>query len=95
MFFLRFSPEGGLVALESRQVEQDFFGGGWVLANNDMLKKDFWDLFLLDTAYRNMFRSILSDFELVKGLYDVRARAEWSRQWAHTLSTMTSEQTSS
>lgn len=60
-----------------------------------MLKEDLGDLLLFDTADRDMFRSIFSNFELVEGLEAVSIREIQSQEPAPTLSTITSEQTSS
>lgn len=84
-----------LVPLEAWQIEQDFLGGSRVFADDNMLKEDLGNLLLFDSAYRDMFWPILSNFELVEGLDIVSIRRIQSQQPVHTLSTITSEQTSS
>jgi hypothetical protein len=95
MFLLRLCLQRLLIALQAWQREQRLLSRRRILANNDLLEQNLGDLFLLDTAYGDVFWSVFADLELVEGLEVMSMREATTRLAQLTLSTMTSEQTSS
>lgn len=91
---LRHGPESRLVPSQPRKIEQNLLRRRWILCNDHMFEEDSWDLFLFNSTDRNMFRTVFPDLEPVVCLSMLATRAIVSQEH-HTLSTITSEQTSS